>query len=166
MTYASELLDPSLLAYATPAEREELARLAGPPPIWRPHPKNYPQQMAFASTADVVGFGGAAGGGKTDLIIGKALLQHRRVAVFRKNGTEHTAFVDRLSEIIGSRDGLNGSTGIWRDVGPRQVQLELCSLPNPGDEGKYRGRPHDLKAFDEVTEIPEYQVSFVMTWLR
>jgi hypothetical protein len=145
-----------------------VARLASQWPnwVWQPHPSNRPQQLAFASEADVVGYGGAAGGGKTDLIIGKALLQHKRVAVFRRNGTEHTAFVDRLADVLGTREGFNGQSGIWRNAGPRQVQIELGSMPNLGDERKYRGRPHDLKAFDEASELLEYQVRFLLTWLR
>jgi hypothetical protein len=123
--------------------------------------------MAFESTADVIGFGGAAGGGKTDLAMGKALRQHERVAVFRQNGTEHTAFIDRIQELIETRDGFNGQTGIWRiNHTKAKVNLELCSIPNMGDEAKYRGRPHDLCVFDECAQIPEFQVRFLMGWNR
>lgn len=134
-------------------------------PIWLPLP-NSPQQMAYDSIADVIGMGGAAGGGKTDLILGKSLNQHRRIAVFRVNGTEHEACIDRLEEILGTRVGFNGQKGIWRKAGPRQVQVEFLSIPNMGDEQKYRGRPHDLKAFDEVSEMVEFQVRFLLGWLR
>lgn len=133
-------------------------------PIWSPLAG--PQTIAFDSDADIVGYGGAAGGGKTDLMLGKALLKHRRIAVFRLNGTEHEAFIDRIEEVLGSRDGFNSQKGIWRNAGPRKVQIEMLSIPNMGDERKYRGRPHDLKAFDEVSEIPEYQVRFLLGWLR
>lgn len=132
--------------------------------IWSPLPG--PQSMAYESLADVVGYGGAAGGGKTDLALGKALNQHRRVAVFRVNGTEHEAFIDRLEEVIGNRSGFNGQKGIWRNAGPRKVQIEMGSFPNLGEERKYRGRPHDLKIFDEAGEMLESQVRFLMTWLR
>lgn len=147
-------------------EQEEFDRLlAGMEmPIWSPLPG--PQLMAFESDADIVGYGGAAGGGKTDLMLGKALNKHKRCAIFRLNGTEHEAFIDRLEEVIGSREGFNGQKGIWRHAGPRDVQIEMLSIPNMGDERKYRGRPHDLKAFDEVSEIPEYQVRFLLGWLR
>lgn len=133
-------------------------------PIWSPC--SPPQTMAFASEADVIGYGGAAGGGKTDLALGKALLKHRRAAIFRVNGTEHEAFIDRLEEVLGTRDGFNGQKGIWRKAGPRGVQIEMLSTPNLGDERKYRGRPHDLKVFDEAAEFPEYQVRFLLGWLR
>ena len=73
--------------YLTPDEREELAMLvaadvdAAP---WRPLPG--PQTLAYESTADVIGFGGAAGGGKTDLAVGMALTQHHRAQMFRREG--------------------------------------------------------------------------------
>ena len=54
-----------LAGYLTPAEREELDALVVADleaTVWRPLPG--PQTMAYNSTADVIGFGGAAGGGK------------------------------------------------------------------------------------------------------
>ena len=122
--------------------------------------------MAYESQADVIGFGGAAGGGKTDLAIGKALMQHRVAFVVRKNGTEHTGMVDRLTELLGTRDGFSSKDGIWRGAGPRGVQIEFGSLPNPKDEEKYRGRPHDLIIYDEATSLMQLQVDFLMAWNR
>jgi len=52
--------------FMTPAEREEVAALIEADfkaVIWRPLPG--PQTMAYNSVADVIGYGGAAGGGKT-----------------------------------------------------------------------------------------------------
>lgn len=160
------------LPYLTHEERGELNTLLAADfasVAWRPLPG--PQTMAYESEADIIGYGGAAGGGKTDLIIGFALTKHRRSFVVRKNGTEHSAFVDRMTEVLGSRDGLNAQQGIWRieqQVANTLVhrQVELGSVPNPGDEAKYRGRPHDFKSFDEVTEIPVQQVRFLLAWLR
>jgi hypothetical protein len=132
--------------------------------LWSPLPG--PQTMAYESQADIIGFGGAAGGGKTDLAIGKALMQHRVAFVVRKNGTEHTGMVDRLTELLGTRDGFSSKDGIWRAAGPREVQIEFGSLPNPKDEEKYRGRPHDLIIYDEATSLMQLQVEFLMAWNR
>lgn len=159
--------DASLLAYLTPAERAELDRLlVSGTPVWEPLPG--PQTMAYESTADIIGFGGAAGGGKTDLACGKALTRHRKVGIFRLNGTELTGVQDRLTELIGSRDGFNGKDNIWRiqraDGTP--VQIELGSFPNLGDELKYQGRPHDFLVFDEAANHREQQVRFLLGWLR
>ena len=133
-------------------------------PIWEA--LQGPQVLALMSDADVVGYGGAAGGGKTDLILGKALTRHKRIGIFRVNGTEHEACIDRLEEILGSRDGFNSQKNIWRKAGPRGVQIEFLSIPNMGDEQKHRGRPHDLAAFDEASEMSEFQVRFLCGWVR
>jgi hypothetical protein len=153
-----------LLAYLTPEEQAEVDQLVAhdlETVAWRPLPG--PQSLAYYSEADVIGFGGAAGGGKTDLACGKALTQHERIMILRREGTELTAIVDRLQELIGSRDGYNGQERIWRLDG---VQVEFGSTPNTGDEKKYQGRPHDLLVFDEAANFLEHQVRFLMGWNR
>lgn len=155
-----------LLRWATPEERRELDIALGLlSPIWSPDPRNHPQQAAYACTADVVGYGGAAGGGKTDLAIGKALTQHKVAAIFRREGTELTAIIDRVTSLVGNRDGYNGSERIWREPVPG-VQLEFGSVPNLGDERKYQGRPKDLLVLDEAPNFLEQQVRFLMGWVR
>lgn len=154
------------LSKLTDAERAEIDNLIAGDKPWSALPG--PQTMAYESKADVVGFGGAAGGGKTHLAIGLSLTEHRRVGIFRQNGTELTAIVDDIEVIIGSRDGYNGSEKIWRTTRYDGVplQIELGSFPAPGDEAKYRGRPHDLLVFDEAAEMRESAVRFLMGWLR
>lgn len=159
--------DKELLAYLTPEERAELdSLLVSDSTIWRPLPG--PQTQAYESTADIVGYGGAAGGGKTDLACGKALTQHRKVGIFRLNGTELTSIIDRFTELVGTRDGFNGKDNIWRTARPdgTRVQVEFGSFPNLGDEKKYQGRPHDLLVFDEAANMREIQVRFLLGWLR
>lgn len=157
------MLDVSKL---TADERAELDYLLAGGRPWNPLPG--PQQMAYESPADIVGFGGAAGGGKTHLAIGLALTRHRRVAIFRENGTELTAIEDDIEAIIGHRGDYNATSKIWRtrryDGVP--LQIELGSFPNTGDEAKYRGRPHDLKIFDEASEMRAEAVRFLLGWLR
>lgn len=129
---------------------------------WKPLPG--PQLQAYDSKADIVGYGGAAGGGKTDLAIGKALMQHRKSAIFRREFTELTGVRDRLAEILGTREGYNGQDKIWRlDDGK---QIEFGSVPNLGDETKYQGRAKDLLVIDEAANFLESQVRFLMGWVR
>lgn len=154
--------DPSLLAYLKPEELAELdALIASDPAIWRPLPG--PQWQAYHSQADIIGYGGAAGGGKTDLACGKALTQHQKVLVLRREATQLTGIIDRFTELIGSRDGYNGAERIWRLPGK---QIEFGSAPNLGDEARYQGRPHDLLVFDEAANFLEAQVRFLLGWLR
>lgn len=122
--------------------------------------------MAYESVADVIGYGGAAGGGKTDLACGKGLTQHRRVAMFRREGTQLQGILDRLTDLLGSRVGYNGQDRIWRNAGPDRVQIEFGSVPHPGDEAKHQGRPKDLLVLDEAANFLEAQARFLMGWVR
>lgn len=160
-------IDQELLAYLTPAELAEIdAIIASDPCPWRP--LEGPQRIAYESVADIIGYGGAAGGGKTDLACGKALTRHRKAMMLRRVGTELPGIIDRLEELIGSRNGFNGQSNIWRTVRFDGVplQIELGAVPNPGDERKYQGRPHDLLVFDETTNFIAQQVRFLLGWLR
>lgn len=151
--------------YLTPAEREELNALIAADleqHRWRPLPG--PQTMAYNSQADVIGFGGAAGGGKTDLAIGMATTQHHRTQMFRREGPQLKGIIDRLAEILGSRQDINGNPPVYRDADDRQI--EFNSMPNLGDETKYQGRPKDLLVIDEAANFLEQQVRFVKGWVR
>ena len=153
------------LAELTPEERAEIDALiaediADMP--WRP--LDGPQRMAYESQADIIGYGGAAGGGKTDLICGKVQTQHRRSLVVRREKAQTEGVIQRQMAILGTTDGFNSQKSIWRLPGSRIC--EFAGLDNPGDERRWQGRDHGLKAFDEVTEMREQQVRFVMGWNR
>jgi hypothetical protein len=153
-------------AFLTPAEREELEQLlahdmAAVP--WRPLAG--PQTMARESKADIIGLGGAAGGGKTDSVAGWAVTDHHRTLIVRREKTQTEGIIQRLTEILGSTEGYSSQKSAWH-FGDNGKLIEFAGLDNPGDERRWQGRPHDLKAFDEVTEMREQQVRFVMGWLR
>ena len=152
-----------LLRYATPEELAEIdALLQTDPSPWFALPG--PQTMAYESEADITGFGGAAGGGKTDLVTGLVLTKHKRALIVRREKAQTEGVVQRLEEILGNKDGYNSQKGFWRL--PNDTIVEFAGLDNPGDERRWQGRPHDLKCFDEVTEQREAQVRFVMGWTR
>lgn len=140
------------------ADLEQLARLQ---PVWAPQPG--PQTIAFESKAHIVGYGGAAGGGKTDLAIGVALRKHRKVLFLRREATQLVGVIDRFTELLGGRDGFNGSERIWR---LEDRQIEFGSTPLIEDWQKFQGRPHDLIVFDEAANFPEATVRALLGWLR
>jgi len=149
----------NLLTDEEKAEIDELITSDGR--LWSPLPG--PQLQAWNSEADITFYGGAAGGGKSDLVIGLALEKHRRSIVYRREGTELEGIFDRITELVGDRKGFNGQSKIWRFP---ERQIEFGSCPHAGDERKYQGRPHDLKAFDEITNFLESQFRFLLGWLR
>lgn len=130
-------------------------------PIWNPLPG--PQTKARESSADIIFYGGSAGGGKTDMLVGSSLTDHKKSIIFRREATQLTGIIDRMTELLGSRNGFNGQEKIWR-LDDRQI--EFGSVPNPGDETRYQGRPHDLIGFDEISNFLEFQFRFLMGWLR
>ncbi len=160
-------IDAELLSWLTPEERAKVHGILGAKKqLWTPLPG--PQIEAYTSQATIVGYGGAAGGGKSDLGEGLALTEHQRSIIFRQNGTELMALVDRMATIIGSRDGLAEQKGVWRTRRPdgTKIQIEFGSFPHPGDEVKYQGRDHDLLVFDEAQNMRERAVRFLLGWLR
>jgi hypothetical protein len=120
--------------------------------------------QAYHSEADILLYGGAAGGGKTDLIIGLALTKHQDSIIFRRQSTQLKGIKKRLEQILGSRDGFSGQELIWRVDKKRQIDLGHCQYS--GDEDKYQGQPHDLIAFDELAHFLESQFRFLMGWNR
>lgn len=158
---ASEIEE--LLDYLTPEEREEFARLMSlDHAIWRPQPGA--QYRAYHSGADILGYGGAAGGGKTDLAAGLALTQHKRILYMRRQKAQTTGFIQRIEQLIGTTKGFNSQTGEWR-LGPDHF-LSIAGCDNPGDEKKQQGIARDLHIFDEATEQREWQVRYVNGWNR
>ncbi len=153
----------SYLAYLTPREREELdLLLLSDPRKWTPMAG--PQSDAYYSQADITFYGGAAGGGKTDLACGLACNgDHDRTLILRREGTQLVAIVDRLEEIMGGRDGYNGQAKIWRNGGQT---IQLAGVPHESDKKKYQGQGHSLKVFDEITEFTESQFRFITAWKR
>lgn len=132
-------------------------------PFWKPLPG--PQSHALKSPADVIGYGGQAGGGKSDLLVGLGLIEHSKAIIFRREFPQIKDIVQRAKEISsGVRTGFNGQDQILSMPGGRT--LEFGSMKDPDDWEKYKGRAHDLKAYDEVTEFLEAQVRRSMAWCR
>lgn len=131
-------------------------------PLWEPQPG--PQRAAYYSDADIVFYGGAAGGGKTELLLGVATTAQEHSIIFRREAVQLIGIEERMTQILGTRNGYNSQTGVWRLPGNRV--LELGSVKEPGDWVKYQGRPHDAKLFDEITHFTEMQFRTLIGWLR
>ena len=149
------------LSSLSDAEADELTDLLESP-IWQPI--NPPQLAAVCSQADELFFGGAAGGGKSDLLIGLAVTQHRRSMIMRREAVQLKALEDRMKEIAGpALWGYNAQnkTGV---VAGRV--LEFGSMKDAGDWKKYQGRPYDFQGYDEAVHFVRDQVSLLRTWNR
>src|SRR5262245_31939575 len=85
-----------------PAERAELERIAASETsdmILCPNPG--PQTDAYYSEADELFFGGEAGGGKTDLLLGLAINGGHQVSqVYRLHVNDRSSLVMRMEELL------------------------------------------------------------------
>ncbi len=136
-------------------------------------PQDGPQALAYASMADQIGYGGAAGGGKSDLLLGMAGMQHHRSIIFRQVFPSLSAMIERSREVYNADgsshadDSFNESLHRWRlyDKGMERM-IEFRAVQHETDLRKYQGQPHDLIGIDEATELPEAWVRFLSGWNR
>jgi N-acetylmuramoyl-L-alanine amidase len=127
---------------------------------WQPI-ANSPQLLAYHSAADELLYGGSAGGGKTDLICGLALTAHKRSLILRREATQLTGILNRLEEL--SQASVNQSRKTL-ELGDRLIEFGGCQ--HERHKTKYKGREHDLKAFDELSEFSQSQYEFISAWNR
>lgn len=153
-----------MLEGASPSQLEELEKLAAPKleKPWLAQPG--PQSDAYHSEADETLYGGAAGGGKTDLLLGLATTAHKRSVIFRSQAVDLVGLWQRLTEIVPAP--AKTDTNRKSMITPDGRFIETGHLELPGSERAWMGRPHDLIGFDEAALINELRVNFVIQWLR
>lgn len=153
------------LQTVSPEQREKLVDIAGKhlEKAWLPQPG--PQYEAYHSKADELLYGGAVGGGKTDLLVGLAATAHHRSLLFRSQSKDLDGLWSRLDSVTNGRvESSNDSKKVMKLTDGRVI--EGGHLEKPGSEKDWQGRPHDLIGVDEGAQIAEYKVAFVVQWLR
>lgn len=129
---------------------------------WVPLPG--PQTDAIDSQADETLYGGAAGGGKSDCLLGAALTRHREAIIFRREYPQVRALVKRSRQIVDGAGDFNQTELLWKIRDGRT--LEFGAVQHDTDVEKYQGRPHDFIGFDEAAHFTEEMVLFLTGWLR
>lgn len=139
-------------------------------PIIEPDYDNKPQCAAVDCDADELFYGGAAGGGKSFLLLILALTKHRRSLLLRRENVTTKDLIDKARTILDDSIGHDGysynqNLGVFRNLpGDRVVEVAGCEKIE--DKEKYKGREHDLKAFDELSDFSEEQYTYICQWNR
>ena len=130
---------------------------------WLPLPG--PQTSAYFSEADILLYGGEAGGSKTDLGLGLFFNEHRNVLACRRQYTDLSAMIKRALEINCTRDGFNGAPPAKLRTRDGRT-LEFFAAHQPGDEQRRQGQPVDLLFVDEAAQWHWQQIQLMMGWVR
>lgn len=106
----------------------------------------------------------------SDLMLGLAvskLSPHKKSIVFRTTFSENKNFIARARKILEDTPARfkAGNQQIFSDIPDGKI-LEIASVMNFDAAQKYRGRDHDLKLFDEVTNMDENVYTFLIGWAR
>jgi hypothetical protein len=72
--------------------------------------------------------------------------------------------IRRTREVIGDQAQENKADRIW--TYPDGQTIEFGAVQFEDDKTNWQGRPHDLKAFDEIPEFTESQYEFICGWNR
>lgn len=158
----ADVLD--VLAALPEKDRQAVVReaLAGTSHLkWIPNPG--PQTECYYCEADEILFGGEPGGGKSQVLIGLALNEHERSLLLRRTNKEASKFITEIEQVLGSRDGYNGQRDYWKLPGRH---IDLGGVQHEDDKQKYKGDPHDLIGFDELTDFTQSQYMFIRQWNR
>ena len=96
--------------------------------------------------------------------MGIAFCQHTISLVLRRESVQLRSIIDRSREIGGNLGTYNGTEKRWKLKDGRTIEFGGCE--HEYDKESYRGRPHDLKAFDEVCSFSLTQYQFIIGWNR
>ena len=128
---------------------------------WVPNPG--PQTQAYLSEADILLYGGQAGGGKSSLELGWGINEAQAGIIFRRELTQTDGLEADGKQIMGAQ-GWNGSDHEWTQGDGRA--LKLAGMREADSWMAHAGRERDYMAFDEAGEFLEEQVASLFAWLR
>lgn len=127
-------------------------------------PNPGPQTDAYISLADVLLFGGRAGGGKSLLELGIGINDAQTGIIFRRELSQTDGLEREGKLLISGSAGFNGTDLEW--TWPDGKSLKLGGMQSSDSWMSHAGRERDYMAFDEGGEFLEIQVASIMAWLR
>lgn len=163
MTLLDELLER--VKNLTPEQFEEAKRdvekIAPQFSLWTP--SIGPQLLAYECEADELFYGGQAGGGKSDLGLGLGFTAHKNSLILRAYSRDARTLALRSQAITKTSKGFNGQLMEFRF---QDKTVEFGGCRNDEEAERFKGRPHDLKVFDEISDFSEKIYRFISAWNR
>ena len=128
---------------------------------WVPNPG--PQTAAYLSQADILLYGGQAGGGKSNLLIGWGINEDGGI-IFRRELSQTDGLENDGKAIVGNTASWNGTDHEWTWAGGKT--LKLGGMKEPTSWIGHAGRERPFIGYDEAGEFLENQVGSMLAWLR
>lgn len=131
-------------------------------------PNSGPQTDAYFSPADLLYFGGSAGGGKSMILLGLAVNEHSVSRLFRRQFKDidgEGGLAPAMARILGSYKGYNQQKHVWA-VPNSKRKVEFGAFETEKEAEAYQGRAADFFGFDEAVHFQEHLVRFITSWNR
>lgn len=126
-------------------------------------PNPGPQSDAYVSDADIMLYGGQAGGGKSNLLLIWGINEASVGIIFRRELTQTDGLEADGKAIVGGV-GWNGQDHEWTQADSRT--LKLAGMRDADSWMAHAGRERDFMGYDEAGEFLEEQVGSMFAWLR
>lgn len=156
----------AVIAKLTGGQRADLEKLVESELAKAFLPNPGPQTVALHSQADILLYGGQAGGGKSALEIGAWFDGHYSGLVLRREAVQLDGLIEFCKAIGEPHYGkfVGGNENVFkRNDGGR---LKFAGLNQADDWRKHAGNAKDYLAFDEAGEFLKEQVFSLIGWLR
>lgn len=151
---------------------------------WRPQPKQLKFLRACGLShpfdggtprkpiAEIIGYGGAAGGGKSDALMGAAIVYAltypgSRIGYFRQTFTQLNGAggaIARSRELLTGFCKFNGTDHEWRF--PNGSTIRFCYLARDADLPNYQSQQFEVQLYDESTQVTWYQIMWMQQRIR
>ena len=127
---------------------------------WEPNPVG--QKGVMETEADIVGFGGPFGAGKTDAIFAAAYRRHRKSIIFAYNTHSVVLSGREFFNETNASFRINGSVRMWKPY--NNTEISIAGLRRRDEHLKFRGGSWDGMFFDDAESLPMDEIMSVLAW--